>query len=77
MRFEISPGLVLVEKEVVSFSVPGYRVIQSGVPEYKPGEIIVVQQGVVPQEIPEGHIYLPQYVYGRYREDGNNSETVS
>lgn len=76
MRFEISPGLVLVEKEVVSFSVPGYRVLQSGDERYKVGEVVVIRQGIPPQEVPEGNIYLPEHIYGRYREDSNNSEAV-
>lgn len=76
MRFVISPGLVLVEKEVVSFAIPGYKVLQSGDERFKPGDIAVIRQGVPPQSIPEGNIYLPEYIYGRYREDGNNQETV-
>lgn len=77
MRFEISPGLVLVEKEVVSFSVPGYRVIQSGDERYTAGDIVVIRQGIPPQEIPEGNIYLPEHIYGRYREDSNNQEALA
>ncbi len=77
MRFEISQGLVLVEKEVYSFSVPGYRVIQSGDERYKEGDIVLLRQGVPTQEIPEGNICRPEDIYGKYREDSNNPEALA